>query len=101
MVSPGDEGSIHQYIGDNITTVNSIMVRWSSQLEHSRKERKESAKVPKFDATDLINKHQAYEWGADIPLERICLQKLGSMAKRSDGTAVQKGRPVVATFELP
>ena len=99
MVSPGDEDSTHQYLGDNITIVNSTMVRWYSKA--SRKEPKGRAKIPRFDATDLTNKYQAYVWGADIPLDRICLEELGSMAKRSDGAPVQKERPVVATFELP
>lgn len=99
MVSPGD--GIHQYLGDNITSLKSIMLRWYSHLKNSRKEGKERAKVPRFDATDLINKYQVYQWGADIPLERICLQELGFMAKRSDSAPVEKERPVVAMFELP
>lgn len=48
-----------------------------------------------------IDKYQAYECGTYVLLEKLCSEKLGSMAKRLDGTDVQKGRSVVATFELP
>ena len=79
---------------DHITIVNTLYVQWWVR------NRKGPRKVPKIDARDLINKYRAYEWGTDIPLEEIRLEKLGSMAKCSDGSAVRKERIVDARFEL-
>lgn len=91
MVNPGNEGVARQYIGDQVLIVNTLMVIWRIRGH---------AEVPKIDARDLIDKYRTYEWGTDIPLEEIRLEKLGSMAKCSDGSAVRKERIVDATFKL-
>lgn len=94
MADPGNESVSRQYIRDHITIVNTLYVQWWVR------NRKGPKKVPKIDARDLINKYRAYEWGTDIPLEEIRPEKLGSMAKCSDGSAVRKERILDARFEL-
>ena len=89
MVNSGDEDTAHQYKGDRVMIINTLLVHWWIQ-----------GRVLKIDARDLIDKYRAYEWATDIPLEEIRLEKLGSMAKRSDGSAVRKQRVVDATFKL-
>lgn len=105
MVNPGNEDTARRDVGDAVKIVNTIITRWYKVPADFGQEfgirAKKGQKVPRIDARDLIDKYQAYEWGSDIPLEKLCLEELGSMAKRLDGTAVEKGRNVVATFELP
>ena len=94
MATAEDEDTAHQYINDRVMIVNTLIVQWWVKRPQRFRE------VPKFDARDLIDKYRTYEWGTDIPLEEIRLERLGSMAKRSDGSAVRKQRVVDATFKL-
>ena len=95
MVNSGNEDTARQYNGNYVTIVDTLFILW-----WIRGNRKDKKKVPKIDARDLIDKYRAYDWGIDIPLEEIRLEKLGSMAKCSDGSAVRKERIVDATFKL-
>ena len=95
MVNPGNEGTARQYIGDYVDILNTLHVQWWIRVK-----RKHTKKVPRIDARDLINKYRTYEWGTNIPLEDIRLERVGSMAKCSDGSAVRKERTVDATFKL-
>lgn len=105
MVSPRNTVGGRRDLGDNVLIVNTFLVYWNSRSGYFNKKLgvwvKYRPEVPKIDARDLIDKYHGHQWGTDITLEKICLEKLGSTAKRSDGTAVQKGSTVVATFELP
>lgn len=92
MVNPRSEDTAHQYRGDQVVIVNTLLVQWWK--------RGPGKEIPKIDARHLIDEYRAYEWGTDIPLEEIRLEKLGSMAKCSDGSAVRKERVVDAKFEL-
>lgn len=105
MVNPGAEDTARYYTGDSIGIVNTILMHWYKVPGHfgqtSGLRVKNRREVARIDARDLINKYQAYEWRTDIPLEKMCLQELGSKAKHKDGTAVENGSTVVDTFWLP
>lgn len=90
MVNPGNEDSARRYVGDQVTIVHTLLTKWWIK----------GPTPPRIDARDLMNEYQTYEWGTDVPLEKICLEELGSMAKRSDGAPVQKGRIVVAMWAV-
>lgn len=94
MVDPGNEGKIREYLGDYVIVLNKLHLQWGPRGNQK------SRKPLKIDARELINKYQAYEWGTNIPLEEIHLERLGSMAKCSDGSAVPTTRIVDATFKL-
>ena len=96
----------HQYLCSDVMIVNTVFVHWYAKPGHFNEElgvwvSRRPKEVPRFDARDLIDKYKNHEWGSGISLQRICLEELGHMAKRSDRTAVQKEGTVVGTFELP
>ncbi|CAF9913039.1 hypothetical protein IMSHALPRED_000887 [Imshaugia aleurites] len=106
MTNPGNENRMRQYTGDNVAIVNTVLLQWYNSKGHFNEElgmqRKTGRKVFEFDARELIDKYQTYEWGSDIPLEKMCLEKVGGfMGKREDGAAVERGRTVFETFWLP
>ena len=105
LVNPGNENLWRQDEGDSVIIVNMVSLKWFNLKGHFNKElgvqKEKGGKVPQFDARDLIDRYQLYKWGVDIPLEKMCLEKVGFMGKREDGTAVERGKTVVETFRLP
>ncbi len=95
----------HLYLYSDVTIVNTLFVHWYAKSGHFNKKLRmwvsRRPQVPRINARDLIDKYKNCQWATGISIERICLEELGQMEKRSDGSAVQKERTVVATFELP
>ncbi|KAL8683900.1 MAG: hypothetical protein Q9186_000111 [Xanthomendoza sp. 1 TL-2023] len=56
---------------------------------------------PSFDASDLFQKYQHFEWTGQFGLERLCISELGLKDFSKDGQVVRTGYRDIASVPLP
>ncbi|KAL8684213.1 MAG: hypothetical protein Q9224_006515 [Gallowayella concinna] len=56
---------------------------------------------PNFDAHDLFQKYQHFEWTGQFGLERLCISELGLKDFSKDGQVVRTGYRDIASVLLP